>query len=265
MGQKLFNQRKIEFKETINKLHNLPKPWQIKFIDGADQRIWFDKISKIAEYSAYTKEIEILLLDYDKKILTDKDKEEEFFECITVLDRIPMEREEYFSDNSDMRRWYNSYKNNNQSYANKIINILTEVNDLDLAEIWFDIKEEFKYIIKKVKRIPNYNEAILQNGIDVRIICDKLEKFDPLAWERLKLHLAIYDKKRILPITRVKELLNKISNLGYIPELQEARFSDGCDMFTWYLTYKKRVPELEMEVNRIINTTNPKTKQITRK
>ena len=50
----------------------------------------------------------------------------------------------------------------------------------------------------------------------------------------------------------MKNLAKFFFLLGYIPELQEARFSDNCDMLTWYERYRVVVPELEEEVSKRI-------------
>lgn len=256
MKKELFEERKKEFKKTISLIRNLPRVWQVRFFDGEDQRGWFDKLLNVDDFSDYINEVEELLEQFDKKILTDEEKEYEFYEYVKLYDKIPMARESYFSDNSDMYNWYISYKTSHQDFETKVHNSLSENNNLDLAEIWNDIKNEFIYIIKKLKRIPRHNEVILQNGIDVRSIYDKLETFDPDFYERVNLHLATYKKNGLTTSERVNELLAKVSELGYIPLLREARFSDKCDMFTWYLTYKDKVLELEEEVNKRITKTN---------
>lgn len=260
MERKLFEERKRIFKETIKSICNLPRTWEYSFEDGEDQRIWFDKLVKTNEYLDYINEVKELLDKYDKKILTDKEKEEEFFNYITITNRIPFERESYFSDNSDMRMWYMSYKDRHQEYETKIHNSLSEYNSLDLAEIWPSVKPEFIHIIKELKKIPRHNEVILQCGIDVRSVYDKLETFDTIFYERVNLYLSTFKKKKLSSEDRVKELLDKVSSLGYIPYLRECRFSDNCDMFTWYLRYKDKVPELQEEVNKRITKEKPLTK-----
>lgn len=256
MERKLFEDRKRQFKKTVELIGNLPRVWQIRFDDGEDQRIWFDKLLNIDNFSDYIKE---LLNKYDKKILTDKEKEECFYKYILLTDKIPVEREAYFSDNSDMYRWYMSYKDRHQDFETKVHDSLSENNNLDLAELWSDIEKEFKFIIKKIKRIPKHNEVILQNGIDVRSVYDKLETFDPKYYEKINLFLATFKNNGLTTSDRINELLAKVSELGYMPILQESRFSDKCDMFTWYSKYKDIVPELETEVNKRVKN-KPVTK-----
>lgn len=258
--RKLFEERKSIFKETIKSIGNLPKTWQYSFEDGEDERIWFDKLLKTNEYLDYINEIKELLDRYDKKILTDKEKENEFYEYVIVNNRIPLERESYFSDNSDMRMWYMSYKDRHQDFETRIHNSLSEYNSFNIVEIWPDVKHEFIHIIKELKRIPRHNEVNLQCGIDVRSIYDKLETFDPIFFERVNLHLSQYGKITLDINDRVRELLDKISSLGYIPDLRECRFSDSCDMFTWYLRYKDKLPELENEINKRITKEKALTK-----
>ena len=257
MGRKMFEDRKRIFKETIMSIGNLPRTWMFKFEDGEDQRVWFDKLLKTEEYKDFIKEVEDLLSKFGKKIVTDKEKEEEFYEHILLIDRIPMEREYYFSDNSDMRMWYMSYKDKHEDFETKVHDSLSENTDLDLEVIWSDIKEEFFYIIKTLGRIPRHNEKKLQCGIDVRTIYDRLETFDTSLYEKINLHLATYKKNTPSTQKRTEEFLTMISKLGYIPELQEARFSDNCDMLTWYERYKTVVPELEEEVSKRITKTKP--------
>ena len=48
--------------------------------------------------------------------------------------------------------------------------------------------------------------------------------------------------------------------MGYIPDLQEARFTDGTDMLTWYTRYKNEIPNLEEEINCLVNKETPKKK-----
>ena len=75
MERKLYDDRKRQFKKTVELIGNLPRVWQVGFDDGEDQRLWFDKLLSVADFSDYIKEVEELLKKYDKKILTDKEKE----------------------------------------------------------------------------------------------------------------------------------------------------------------------------------------------
>ena len=59
---------------------------------------------------------------------------------------------------------------------------------------------------------------------------------------------------------RIKELKATVLSLGYIPDLQEYRFSDKTDMFTWYTRYKTKFKDLEIEVNSLITKENPNKK-----
>ena len=246
----LFEERKRQLKETVLSEGNLPKPWEKRFSDGDDQRIWFDKIFKKREYFDFINEIEDILDKYGIKILTDLEKEEQFYKYICLARGIPMEGVAYFTDNSDMRTWYNSYKDNHQSFETKVHFSLPEYDNLDMGELWSYVKDEFIFIIKKLNRIPKHGEAKFQNGIDVRSVYDKLEFFDPLFYERVNLYLSNKKKDKLTTTDRVNELLSKVSELGYIPSIQEARFSDKCDMFTWYSIYKEKVSDLEKEVNK---------------
>ena len=153
-----------------------------------------------------------------------------------------------------------SYKEKNRNFETIIHDSLKEYQELDLASIWSFIKLEFISIIKKLKRIPNHGEVIIQDGIDVRVIYDKLESFDPEFTEKLLLHLQTYNKKALSIDDRIKELLDTVSNLGYIPFLQESRFSDGTDIFTWYTRYKNILPSLDKDIQARIFKEEPKRK-----
>ncbi len=74
------------------------------------------------------------------------------------------------------------------------------------------------------------------------------------------LHLQIYNKNALSIDDRIKELLDTVSNLGYIPFLQESRFSDGTDMFTWYARYKNILPNLDKDIKVRISKEEPTRK-----
>lgn len=260
MPKKLYNNRTNEFKEFVSKNHRLPKVWEIRFSDGEDMRLWFNKLFKVDKFHPFILEIDSTLQQFNSKILNDNEKEQEFLEYISNHNQIPLYGQSYFSDNDEMRSWYISYKQRNKNFETIVHNNLTEYQNLDLVEIWSFIKEEFISIIKKLKRIPNHGEVIIQDGIDVRVIYDKLENFDPEFTEKLLLHLQTYNSKSLSIDDRANELLSCITSLGYIPFLQESRFSDGTDMFTWYSRYKSRLPNLEVEVNSRVKTESPKRK-----
>ena len=260
MSENLFKKRKYEFVETIMKLKRLPKVWEFHFTDGTDQRLWFNKIYKLDVYRKMLSEVDLLLKQYNIKILNDTEKEEEFLNCIKSLNRIPFNNEVYFSDSMDMYDWYMSYKNKNHDFETIVHNSLSEYRELNLATIWPDIKQEFIDTLKELKRVPKHGEVILQNDIDIRVIFDKLETYDPKFYEKLKLHLQTYNSKSLSIDTRIKELKQVVSILGYIPDLQEKRFSDGTDMLTWYIKYKNKLPNLEKEINRLVIKDNPNKK-----
>jgi len=260
MSESLFKKRKYEFVETIIRERRLPKVWEFHFTDGEDQRLWFNKIYKLDVYKKLLSEIDLVLKQYNIKVLSDIEKEEEFLNCIKTLNRIPMNNEVYFSDNDDMYNWYISYKNKNHDFETIVHNSLSEYQELNLATIWPDIKQEFIDTLKELKRVPKHGEVILQNDIDIRVIYDKLETYDPVFFEKLLLHLQTYNSKSLSIDTRIKELKEAVSILGYIPDLQEKRFSDGTDMLTWYIKYKKKLPNLEKEINRLVIKENPNKK-----
>jgi len=260
MNKNLFKKRKFEFVETIIKLKRLPKVWEYNFTDREDQRLWFDTISKIEEYKDITKEIEVVLKQYNIKLLSDKEKEIEFLNAIKKINKIPRNGEMYFSDNSNMYMWYHNYKSKNSNFETLVHNNLKEYQEFDIATIWSDSKEEFISIIKQLKRIPKHGEVILQNDIDVRVVYDKLETFEPQLIEKILLHLQTYKHKGLSLDDRLHQIKQMVYSLGYIPYLQEARFSDGTDMFTWYLRYKEKLPNLENELNSLIYKESPHKK-----
>lgn len=260
MSKELFEKRKIEFKDFVAKEHRMPKIWEVRFSDNEDMRLWFNKISKVEKYKDFINEIRNILSEFDLKILSNKEKEQEFMNYINENNQIPLYGEAYFGDNDEMHSWYMSYRERNRNFETIIHDGLKEYQELDLASIWSFIKLEFISIIKKLKRIPNHGEVIIQDGIDVRVIYDKLESFDPEFTEKLLLHLQTYNKKALSIDDRIKELLYTVSNLGYIPFLQESRFSDGTDMFTWYARYKKILPNLDKDIQLRITKEEPKRK-----
>ena len=156
--------------------------------------------------------------------------------------------------------WYLNYKKKNPNFETIVHNSLSEYQDLDLATIWPDIKQEFIDTLKHLKKVPEHGKVILQNNIDVRIIFDKLETYDPKFFEKMLLHLQTYNKKGLSLDERIKELKDTVLSLGYIPDLQEKRFSDGTDMLTWYIRYKKKYPTIEQEINALIHRESPNKK-----
>lgn len=252
MEREIFNKRKEEFKEYIIKNRKLPKAWEARFSDTSDMRLWFIGLIKTNKYKDYIEEINDILDKYNINLLSDKEKEQEFLICINYLGRIPLRNEEYFTDNEDMYTWYMNYIIKNKEFETQVYSNLKEYLDFDIAEIWPDVKKEFIEIMKILKRIPKHREAILSNSVDVRVVFNKLQTVDPEFIEVLLLHLQTYNKKVLSYDDRKKELLEVVSTLGYIPELQEYRFSDKTDMFTWYTRKKEKIKDLEIEVNSLI-------------
>lgn len=257
MGNVLFERRKKEFKEIVIREKRLPKVWEFRFSDGEDTRLWFNKISKLDKCKYFIDEVNDILKRFEAKVLNDLEKEQEFSNCISNIHRIPFKGEYYFSDNDEMYMWYISYKKNHHEFETFVHDSLKEYEEFDLSESWSVIKHEFIKVIKLLKRIPEHGEVVLQNGIDVRVIFDKLESFDPSFVEKLMLHLQTYNKNSLTIDERKQQLMNVVSKLGYIPTLQESRFSDGTDMFTWYLRYKEKLTTLEDELNSCINKPVP--------
>lgn len=253
MTKEIFEKRKIEFIEYIIKNERLPKVWENHFSDREDMRLWFNDIYKLDKFKEFNDEMDIFFKKYNIKVLDDKIKEIEFLNYILKHNCIPQYGESYFSDNDEMKTWYNNYRRINPKYETRIHNSLREYLNLDLAEIWTkELKDEFKEVIKLLKRIPKHGEAILQNGIDVRSIYDKLEDYDPLFIEKLNLYLHKINEKGLSDEEKEIEFLSKVRILKYIPFLQESRFSDGTDMFTWYNRHKYLDSNLEKKANEAI-------------
>lgn len=260
MGKELFEQRKREFMKVITKHQRLPKPREYVFDDHEDMRLWFDKLPKIGQFQDFIDEVNKVLSEYNKKILTDKDREEEFLNCISQIKHIPLQNEKYFSDGKDMNAWYLIYKKRNKSFETIVYINLPEYTEFDLVTVWPLIKQEFINVLKTLKRIPEHGEVILQNDIDVRVVYEKLKSHDSVFFEKLLLHLQTYNKKGLSIDERISQLIKVVSHLGYIPLLQEARFSDGTDMFTWYMKYKEKLPDLDTELNSLIHKETPNQK-----
>lgn len=260
MSKELYENRQKEFKEYVNREQQMPRVWKARFSDNDDMRLWFKKISELERFSGFVKEVNDILSKFNLKILTNKEKEAAFLAYINEHNQIPIYGEAYFSDNDEMFSWYISYKERNQNFETMVHNNLKEYQDLDLAAIWPNIKEEFMNTIRTLQRIPKHGEAFTLNGIDIRAIYDKLESFDPKFTEELMLYLQTFNPYSLSKEKRAEELLLIVSDLGYIPFLQESRFSDGTDMFTWYNKYKHILPNLENEVKARVNKQEPKRK-----
>ena len=260
MSNNLFEKRKLEFIKIVIQEQRLPKVWEFKFQDGEDMRIWFDKISKLEQFKSFINEVNGILKKYQKTILSDKEKEGEFLNCINTIKHIPLKGEMYFSDNSDMYMWYMNYKKKNKDFETIVYINLPEYINFDLETVWPLIKQEFITILKTLKRVPEFGEVILQNDIDVRVVFEKLKKYDPTFIEKLILHLETYNKKGLTIDKRIEELKMAVLSLGYIPALQEVRFTDGTDMFTWYTKYKDKIPNLEIEISSLVTKPSKETK-----
>ena len=250
MKKELFKIRKYELVEVINRIKRLPNIWEYTFSDGEDMRRWYDSISQLGIYNDYIREINILINKYHIRTLSDKELEEQFINTISKLEHLPKKEEISFTDNTDMYSWYIKYKNNNPSFEREVKEYLPEYIDIDLTNIWPSCKQEFINILKQLKRVPRYGEYILDNNIDIRVLYDKLEHYDPIFFEKLLLHLETYKLKKLSIDKRIEELRLEFIRLGYIPYLQESRFSDGTDMFTWYMRYKDKMPELSEELSK---------------
>lgn len=258
MKKELLKKKKYEFVELVNHIKVLPKVWEYSFSDGTDIRLWFDGIYKLGVYQEYLKEIYLILDKYNLIPLTDEEKEQEFINYLNKYHQLPERESGYFSDNSNMSTWYNKYQLDNPQFENIVRTYLTKYQEIDLTTIWPELKQEFINILKQLKRIPKYKEIYLQDNIDIRLVYDKLEQYDPIFFEKLLLHLKTYNIKKLSIDERIKELTSVVLNLGYIPYLQESRFSDGTDMFTWYQRYNSIIPSLKTDLSKYIVLPNDK-------
>ena len=86
MPKKLYNNRTNEFKEFVSKNHRLPKVWEIRFSDGEDMRLWFNKLFKVDKFHPFILEIDSTLQQFNSKILNDNEKEQEFLEYGASID-----------------------------------------------------------------------------------------------------------------------------------------------------------------------------------
>ena len=248
--KKLYEKYKYEFLNYINKNHKLPKVWEARFSDNTDMRLWYDKVTRCDELHLFKNEVKEILDGFNFRILDDEEKSALFFSYITANLRFPMYGEEYFSDNSEMYSWYRGYILRNREYEKMICDNLCENQNFDLAEIWSSVKSDFIKTIKAIKRKPRYGEFIVSNGTDVRVIFEKLATFDPKLYDMLLLYIIESTSKGISFDERENQLISWITINGYIPELQEVRFSDGVDMYTWYVKYKNNT----LKLNKILET-----------
>lgn len=253
MSNDLFNKRKEEFIVYINSNHKLPRVWEARFSDNTDMRLWFNKISRNSEFVQFVGEISSLLLVYDYELLNDNDKCSQFMDYISVNNHIPMYGNAYFTDDDEMSMWYRNYILKNPDFEREVCESLSEYKELDLAMFWTDVRSDFIKTIKSIKRMPKYREFIVSNGVDVRVILDKLATFDPRLYDMLILYMFENKSRGLSFDEREEQFISWISSFQYIPELQEARFSDGVDMFTWYTKYSRLVPRLRETVKSIAN------------
>lgn len=261
MSKDLFEKRKLEFIEFIQNKERLPEAWEVSFSDGEDMHVWFNKLPDIPKFKVFKEEINKILDEYGKKILNDKEKEKEFLNYVSKVKHIPMRGEMYFTDSVDMNTWYLNYKNKHQDFETIVYINLPEYTELNLATIWTpELRNEFINVLMTIKRIPEHGKVKLQNDIDFRVLYEKLKSYDKTFFEEIQLHLQTYNKKRLSEEERVEQLKKVVSHLGYIPDLQEARFTDGTDMLTWYTRYKDEISYLEQEINSLVHKQAPKKK-----
>ena len=257
MGKELFEERKEFFKDFVKTEKRLPRYWEITFADGQDLRQWFDSIVDAKQFENYINEIKEVLSLYGLKLLTDEEKEKAFLEYISLKGQMPLYREAYFEDNEDMNVWFNHYRKIKPEFERNIIESNQDYQTFELEEIWFVIRDNYIRAIKSMKRIPNVGEYKVPEGIDSRIIFDKLTIERPEEAEEIIMQIYGSKKSSLSLEDRIKEFITEVKKLGYIPELQEKRFSDKIDMFTWYTIAKDKIPGLEEKVNSLVqkNTT----------
>ena len=258
MGKELYETRKKEFIDYINRTHNLPVIWESKFSDTADMRLWFNKIRNEKTFKDFVKVVSDNLSKYDVKILSEEEKMQQFLDCVSKINQIPPRGKFYFTDNDEMHSWYISYRKFDSDFERVVRNSLREYQDINIAEVWPDEKESFMKTIISLKRVPEYGVAFLDRGIDVRAIYDKLETYDYKWLEMFLLHLETHKSKHLSVDDRLEQLRSAVLSLGYIPTIQETRFSDNTDMYTWLERYSKKYPNLVEELNSLVEKEPPK-------
>lgn len=252
MGKELFEERKKFFKDYVIKEKRLPRYWEMTFADGQDLRQWFDSIVNTNQFDDYIKEIKDVLSLYGLKLLTDEEKEQTYLEYIALKGQMPLYREAYFEDNEDMNVWFSHYRKVNPDFERTIIDSNIDYRAFELEEIWFAIRDDYVKALKSMNRIPSVGELRVPQGIDARIIFDKLTIERPKEAEEIRMQIYGSKKSALTIENRIKEFIAEVKKLGYIPELQEKRFSDKIDMFTWYTIAKDRIPGLEEKVNSLV-------------
>lgn len=256
--RELYKKYLEEFK-LIVKDGKLPKVGEYRFFDGVDVRTWFDKT-----YTLNTECIiglQRIINDNDVIILSDSEKEEIFTNFVKENERIPQKKEFYFEDNTESRSWFLKYIKDNSDYVTKILEYLKEFKELDLNTVWPECKNEFTKIFLSKEKILNYNEKKLSNGIDFRVLYEKLllssnESIQEYT-EAINLYLLGGKEKRLTIEERLEELKEEIIRLRRLPSLRESRFSDGGDMHTWYKKYQK-----EEFLNKKINNLKDEVKDL---
>lgn len=259
MGKELYENRKKEFIDYINKTHNLPVIWEHRFSDTADMRLWFNKIRNEKTFGDFVKLVRDILSKYNAKILSEEEKVQQFLDIIGKINRIPNRSEFYFTDNDEMHSWYMTYRKDNIDFERVVRNSLREYQEFNIAEVWPDEKEAFMKTIISLKRVPNYGVAYLDRGIDIRAIYDKLETYDSAWLEQFLLHLETHKFRHLSLDDRLEQLRSAVLSLGYTPGFQEVRFSDNTDMYTWLERYRKKYPNLVEELNSLVERETPKT------
>lgn len=244
----LFYQRKKEFIKFIKIKKRLPNMWEMTFTDGEDARIWFDSLLKLDFDYAKSFVNEIYSI-YNIRTLNELEKENEYIEYVRVNSGKLKQGYHYFSDGVDMFKWLYPIKDEKKNFAKFVRNIDMDYYELEMPLYWPRSKKELVDLIKKLKRLPDYGEKVLLCGLDARALINKLLTYDPDFIETMLLHIESYKTDKMDVNARINAYLMAVENLGYRPFLQECRFIDGTDMYTWINKYERIIPNLKEEID----------------
>lgn len=249
----LYEDRKKQFKAFVNKNKRLPNTWDAYFIDGEDMRIWYDSLLKTGIPDA--KEfVSLINNSFNVRVLNKIERELELIEFVRINEHIPVQNEFFFSDGVDAFKWLYPVREDVRDFVKFINNLDQSYFDLDIAMYVTDFEKDINKLVKEIKRLPKYGEKKLLGTIDARCVINKLMTLHPEYVEKLLLHIESYNKDNLDVNARVGQYLMKIDNLGYEPALQECRFTDGTDMYTWSNKYKKILAFFDEEIDkRVIN------------
>ena len=228
MAARLYNERVKNLLSFVAKNERLPMIGEVTFSDGMDMRLWFNGLAPLIGKAQFVDEVFKAIEGAGIFLLNDKEKETEFLDCVSRIKHIPYYREEAFSDNSDMYSWYMNYRLRNSLFERSVCNCLPEFNEFDINTIlddgmWIAVRIFLRCADKRNKTYKD---------VDMMTIVYKLIKEEPARFE--KELLQVNAEGGLTQQARKEHFLETIRLLGYVPDLQEVRFADFVDMYTWY-------------------------------